>query len=273
MDIMRIAILDMYNNVANEGMRCIRQLLARGADEMGVEFQVDTYNVRADNQLPGLDYDAYISSGGPGSPLFSDEPWETRYFTFLDALLLHNRTQPIKKHLLLICHSFQLASRHFGVGELSMRKSTSFGVLPVHLTRAGRAEPLFAGLPEPFYAVDSRDYQLTGLRAERLAELGGEVLCLEKKRPHIPFARAIMAIRFTPEVIGTQFHPEADGEGMLRYMLTDERRQQVIGTYGEAKYHDMVRLLADPTTIEHTENIVLPMFLRRALGQLLPVAA
>ena len=60
---------------------------------------------------------------------------------------------------------------------------------------------------------------------------------------------------------------------MLRYMLTDERRQQVIGTYGEAKYHDMVRLLADPTTIEHTENIVLPMFLRRALGQLLPVAA
>lgn len=269
----RIAILDMYNNVANEGMRCIRQLLHRGAAELGVEFQVDTYNVRAETQLPGLDYDTYISSGGPGSPLKSDEPWEARYFALIDALLLHNRTQPVKKHLLLICHSFQLVSRHLGIGEVSRRKSTSFGVLPVHLTAAGLAEPVFAGLPEPFYAVDSRDYQLTGLRPERLAQLGGKVLCVEKNRPHVPLARAIMAIRFTPEVIGTQFHPEADGEGMLRYMLTEERKQQVITAYGGAKYEEMVRLLADPNTIEYTESIIVPTFLRRALAHLVPVAA
>ena len=262
----------MYNNAANEGMRCIRQLLHRGAAELGVDFQVDTYNVRAENQLPGLDYDAYISTGGPGSPLKSDEHWEARYFTFIDALLLHNHTRPVKKHLLLICHSFQLVSRHLGVGKVGKRKSTSFGVLPVHLTAAGLAEPIFEGLPEPFYAVDSRDYQLTGLRPERLAQLGGTVLCLEKERPHVPLARAIMAIRFTPEIIGTQFHPEADGEGILRYMRTDERKQQVINTYGEAKYEEMVRLLADPETIEHTESIVLPTFLRRALTHLVPVA-
>ncbi|MET4072918.1 GMP synthase [Hymenobacter sp. UYCo722] len=269
----RIAILDMYNNVANEGMRCIRQLLHRGAAESGVAFQVDTYNVRAENHLPGLDYDAYISTGGPGSPLESGEPWEELYFAFIDALLLHNRTQPVKKHVLLICHSFQLVSRHLGLGDVGKRKSTSFGVLPVHLTAAGMAEPVFAGLPEPFYAVDSRDYQLTNLHAERLTQLGGRVLCLEKDRPHVPLARAVMAIRFTPEVLGTQFHPEADGEGMLRYMLTEERKQQVITAYGEAKYEEMVRLLADPSTIELTESIVLPTFLRRALAHLVPVAA
>ena len=263
----------MYNNVANEGMRCIRQLLQRGAREAGVAFQVDTFHVRAENQLPGLDYDAYISTGGPGSPLASDEPWEARYFAFVDALLLHNRTQPVKKHLLLICHSFQLVSRHLGLGEVGKRKSTSFGVLPVHLTEAGEDEPVFAGLPEPFYAVDSRDYQLTNLHAGRLAQLGGRVLCLEKERPHVPLARAVMAIRFTPEVIGTQFHPEADGEGMLRYMLTEERKQQVVTAYGEAKYEEMVRLLADPATIEHTESVVLPTFLRRALAHLVPVPA
>ena len=263
----------MYNNAPNEGMRCIRQLLHRGAAELGVEFQVDTYNIRAENHLPGLDYDAYISTGGPGSPLESDEPWEARYFAFVDALLMHNRTQPVKKHLMLICHSFQLVSRHLGVGAVGKRKSTSFGVLPVHLTASGLAEPVFAGLPEPFYAVDSRDYQLTDLHVERLSQLGGTVLCLEKDRPHVPLARAIMAIRFTPEVLGTQFHPEADGEGMLRYMLTEERRQQVITAYGEAKYEEMVRLLADPNTIEHTESIVLPTFLRRALAHLVPVAA
>jgi homoserine O-succinyltransferase len=264
----RIAILDLYNNFPNEGMRCIRQLLRRTEADNQVNFTVDTFNVRAENQVPGLDYDIYISSGGPGSPLPSDEPWEPLYFQFIDSLLVYNQTAERKKHLLLICHSFQLISRHLGVGTLSKRKSTSFGVLPVHLTDAGEADPVLTQLPEPFYAVDSRDYQLTDINDERLEALGAQVLCLEKERPHVPLARATMAIRFTPEVIGTQFHPEADGEGMLRYMLTDERKQQVITAYGEDKYDEMVRLLSDPDTIERTEAIIVPTFLRRAMAQL-----
>lgn len=268
METIRIAILDMYNNAPNEGMRCIRQLLARGATENGVLFAIDTFNVRAENALPGLEYDIYISTGGPGSPLASSEAWEPRYFAFIDALLAHNQSSELKKQLLLICHSFQLVSRHLGVGAVSRRKSTSFGVLPVHLTPAGRREPILQGLPEPFYIVDSRDYQLTDLNPARLAELGAEVLCLEKERPHVQLERAAMAIRFTPEVIGTQFHPEADGEGMLRYMRTEERKQQVINLYGEDKYREMVLLLADPDTIAFTESIIVPTFLRRALAHL-----
>jgi homoserine O-succinyltransferase len=264
----RIAILDMYNNSPNEGMRCIRQLVQRAEVAHQIKFVVDTFNVRAKNEVPGLDYDIYLSSGGPGSPLASDEPWEPLYFGFIDALFAFNKRNERKKHLLLICHSFQLVGRHFGLGEVSKRKSTSFGVLPVHLTDTGQQDPVFAALPEPFFAVDSRDYQLTDLLPERLTALGIEVLCLEKERPHVPLARAIMALRFSPEILGTQFHPEADGEGMLRYMLTDERKQQVITAYGEDKYHEMVRLLADPTTIELTESIILPNFLRRALAEL-----
>jgi homoserine O-succinyltransferase len=91
---------------------------------------------------------------------------------------------------------------------------------------------------------------------------------LEKERPHIPLARAVMAIRFSPEVLGTQFHPEADGEGMLRYMLTDERKQQVITTYGEDKYHEMVDLLSDPSTIEYTESVIVPNFLQQAIERI-----
>ena len=264
----RVAILDMYNNFPNEGMRCIRQLLRRAAQDNGVEFLVDTFNVRAANEVPTLDYDIYLSSGGPGSPLPSGEPWEPLYFNFIEELFAHNKRAERKKHLLLICHSFQLVGRYLGLGEVSKRKSTSFGVLPVHLTEAGQADPLFTRLPEPFFAVDSRDYQLTDLHPERLLALGIEVLCLEKERPHVPLARAVMALRFSPEVVGTQFHPEADGEGMLRYMLTDERKQQVITAYGEEKYHEMVRLLADPDTIELTESIIVPTFLRRALETL-----
>ena len=273
MEVIRVAILDLYNNAPNEGMRCIRQLLRRGEAENGVAFQVDTFNVRADNAVPGLEYDLYISSGGPGSPLYSGEAWEPRYFAFIDALWAHNQAEEHKKHLLLICHSFQLVSRHLGIGTINRRKSTSFGVLPVHLTPEGLADPVLQGLPDPFYIVDSRDYQLTDLDTARVAELGAAVLCLEKERPHVPLERAVMAVRFTPEIIGTQFHPEADGEGMLRYMLTDERKQQVITAYGEAKYDEMVRLLADPETIEHTESIILPTFLRRALAHLVAVPA
>jgi homoserine O-succinyltransferase len=264
----RIAVLDLYNNFPGEGMRCIRQLLRRAEADNQVSFVVDTFNVRAENQVPGLDYDIYISSGGPGSPLPSDEPWEPLYFKFIDSLLAHNQTSDRKKHLLAICHSFQLVGRHLGVGTISKRKSTSFGVLPIHLTSAGEAEPVFERLPEPFYAVDSRDYQLTDIDEERLSELGASVLCLEKERPHIPLARAVMAIRFSPEVLGTQFHPEADGEGMLRYMLTDERKQQVITTYGEDKYHEMVDLLSDPSTIEYTESVIVPNFLQQAIERI-----
>jgi len=269
----RIAILDMYNNAPNEGMRCIRQLLHRAEIEHQVLFQVDTFNVRAESAVPDLNYDIFISSGGPGSPLASDELWEVKYFAFIDKLLAYNQQHEAKKHLFLICHSFQLVSRHLGIGVVSKRKSTSFGVLPVHLTDAGLAEPVMQGLPDPFFIVDSRDYQLTGLEMNRLEELGAEVLCLEKDRPHVPLARAVMAIRFTPEVIGTQFHPEADGEGMLRYMLTDEKKQQVITNHGEAKYNEMVRLLGDPATIELTESVIVPAFLRRALAQIGQLAA
>jgi len=268
MEAIRIAILDMYHNAPNEGMRCIRQLLNRGAAEAGLPFQVDTFNVRTGEALPGLEYDIYVSTGGPGSPLASAEAWEPGYFALIDSLLAHNQRHDLKKHLLLICHSFQLVSRHLGLGEVSQRKSTSFGVLPVHLTPEGLADPVLQGLPDPFFVVDSRDYQLTDLNPTRLAALGAEVLCLEKERPHVPLERAVMAIRFTPEVFGSQFHPEADGDGMLRYMLTDERRQQVITAYGEAKYEEMVHLLANPDTIERTESVIVPSFIRRAVAQL-----
>jgi GMP synthase-like glutamine amidotransferase len=268
----RVAILDMYNNHPGEGMRCIRQLLHRAQADNNADFAVTTFNVRANNEVPDLSYDIYVSSGGPGSPLPSGEPWEPLFFDFVDALFAYNQTAERKKYLLAICHSFQLISRHLGVGEVSKRKSTSFGVLPMHLTAAGHADPVLRALPEPFFAVDSRDYQLATVHTERLAELGAEILCLEKERPHVPLARAIMAIRFSPEVLATQFHPEADGEGMHRYMLTEERKQQVITAYGEDKYHEMVRLLADPSTIELTESIIVPTFLRNALAGLQELA-
>ncbi|GAB2466051.1 hypothetical protein GCM10011375_33400 [Hymenobacter qilianensis] len=267
MKFLKIAILDMYDNRPNEGMRCILRLI-RQAQSDGAALYFDIFNVRANSELPTLDYDIYISSGGPGSPLPSDEAWEQPYFALIDSIFAWNSIHVRKKHLLLICHSFQLVSRHLGVGTLSKRKSTSFGIFPITKTSDGNNDSLFASLPAPFYAVDSRDYQVIEPDANHMADLGIKVLCLEKERPHVPLERAIMAIRFTPQIVGTQFHPEADGEGMLRYFLTDAKRQQIVQEHGEDKYNDMVRLLQDPGTIELTESVVVPTFLREAITAL-----
>jgi homoserine O-succinyltransferase/O-acetyltransferase len=275
---MRIAILDMYANHANEGMRCIWHAIQAVEQAKGVSFTVDVFNVRAENHVPDLSYDAYISTGGPGSPLPSTEAWEAPYFAFIDALFAHNRSIPPlssfrgeglgmkSKHLFLICHSFQLVSRHFGLGTLSKRKSTSFGIFPIHRTDDGMGEPLFAGLPEPFFAVDSRDYQLTEPSPSAFDAMGAKLLALEKIRPHIDLERAIMAIRFSDTVFGTQFHPEADDEGMLRYFLQEEKRQQIVTNYSQVKYDEMVAYLRDPQKIALTESVILPGFLKQALA-------
>lgn len=269
---LKIAILDMYNNAPNEGMRCILQLVRRAQETSPVSLSFDVFNVRANIEVPDLSYDIYISSGGPGSPLPTEEAWEKPYFELIDSLFAWNREHEQKKHVFLICHSFQLVSRHLEVGVLSKRRSTSFGIFPMHKTEDGQADSLLHILPEPFFSVDSRDYQVTEPNAGRLAELGIKILAMEKERPHVPLDRAIMAIRFTPEIIGTQFHPEADGEGMLRHFQTTEKREQIIANHGEAKYEEMVRLLQDPETIELTESLVIPTFLRQAITILAPTA-
>lgn len=273
MNLVKIAVLDMNNKHANEGMRCIMHLIrnAQGENqqtEQPSELSVDVFDVRGSNDIPDLDYDIYVSSGGPGSPLTSGDAWETAYFSLIDQIFDWNRHNDRKKFVFLVCHSFQLVVQHLELGLLSQRKSTSFGIFPIHKTDEGDTEPLLMGLDDPFYAVDSRDYQVTEPNAERLEQLGATVLCLEKYRPHIPLERAVMAIRFSPEIVGTQFHPEADNEGMLRYFQTAEKRNHIVLNFGQEKYDDMVAYLLDPDKIALTESVIIPGFLRNAIHAL-----
>lgn len=268
---LRIAILDLYNGHPNEGMRCIKMLVEEFRQHEAQDVQSKVFEVRQQKQVPELtDFDVFISSGGPGDPLDTGD-WGPAYFKLIDGLLAHNRRSHRKKFLFLICHSFQMVAHHLNLGEVTRRRSTSFGIFPMHKTEPGERERYFDALPEPFYAVDSRDYQLVQPDEYRMQELGTEVLCLEKERPHIALERAVMAIRFSPEVFGTQFHPEADAEGMLRYFEKPEKRDQVIANYGELKYEEMVFHLNDPDKIMLTESAIIPSFLRHAKEVLQPV--
>lgn len=272
----RVAILDLYEGQANQGMRCIRDILQQHGKASQLDLVWDEFEVRIQHQLPDLSYDLYISSGGPGSPVDSEgSEWEHLYFEWLQEVEQYNQdfTHPHKKHVLFICHSFQVACRYFEVAEVMKRKSTAFGVFPVHMLDEGKKEPVFAGLQDPFYAVDSRDYQVVQPNYQRLRQLGAAVLAIEKERPHIPLERAIMAIRFNKYMIGTQFHPEADATGMTMYLLREDKKQTVIDNHGFEKWQSMIEQLNDPDKIVSTYSRVIPNFLHLALEQWVAVEA
>ncbi|ANI88040.1 GMP synthase [Arachidicoccus ginsenosidimutans] len=264
----RIAVLDMNNGFKNQGLRCILEILKKYEAEKDTPFHVVVFDVRQKDEVPDTSFDVYISSGGPGSP-FDEEGWlwEQKFFALINRLYNHNLTanDEHKKHVFFICHSFQLACRFFKAGKVCKRKSTSFGVFPIHKTHEGLSEPLFKSLSNPFYGVDSRDYQVIEPNLERLNTMGASILAIEKERPHVPLERAMMAIRFSPEMIGTQFHPEADAMSMREHLLQDINKERVINEHGEEKYYDMLDKLEDEDKILLTQKIILPAFLDEAL--------
>jgi homoserine O-succinyltransferase len=263
----RVAILDLNEGHPNQGMRCIREILKSYSTEHNLPLKAEEFEVRMKKQLPGLDHDIYISSGGPGSPLDSEgSEWENLYFGWIKKVQNYNKDpqNTCKKNVLFICHSFQLACRYFEVGQVAKRKSTSFGVFPVHVVE--QLEPVFSGLHDPFYAVDSRDYQVIEPDHERLEKIGASILAIEKERPHVPLERAVMAIRFNDNMLGTQFHPEADATGMSMYLQREDKKEMVIENIGYEKWQSMIEQLNDPDKIKWTYAHVLPNFLDQALA-------
>jgi GMP synthase-like glutamine amidotransferase len=271
----RIAILDLYEGQPNQGMRCIREIINQWGEYHQYDVMWDEFDVRQKAEVPDMNYDMYISTGGPGSPLESaGSEWESAYFNWLTKVEQWNNddTNTNKKFIFLICHSFQLVCRHYGIGQVTKRKSTSFGVFPVHVLPQGQADDVFKGLNDPFYVVDSRDWQVIDPHWEQLSMLGASILCIEKYRPHVPYVQAIMGIRFTPYMIGTQFHPEADAIGMSMYLQTEEKKKIVIETHGEEKWSSMIAHLNDPDKIMWTYSHILPNFLDTSVKQLHPEA-
>lgn len=170
--------------------------------------------------------------------------------------------------MLFICHSFQMAVKHFGLAEVNKRKSTSFGVLTVHKTEQGMKDPLLEGLDNPFWAIDSRDYQVVKPHQKKFKEMGAEIISLEKIRNHVEYERAIMAIRFSPELVGTQFHPEADPVGFFSHLKKHEVRDEIIALKGKTKYLLMLEHVVEEDTIYKTNETLIPNFLRRSIKKI-----
>jgi GMP synthase-like glutamine amidotransferase len=263
----KVAILDLYDGVANEGMRGFREILERYQAKNDLSLSYEVFDVRRKAEVPGADFDIYISSGGPGSPIDSEgTEWEKKYFRLIDKLEDHNLSNnPQKKYSFFVCHSFQLMCRKYGLGDINMRKSASFGVLPVHQTPPGLTDQVFEGLADPFYSVDSRLWQVINPDEKRFTDLGMQLLAIEKERPYVDLPRAMMAIRLSDYFFATQFHPEADAKGVKSLLLKDEKRKEVVNEHGLDKYNEMLERLEDPDKITHTQNTIIPNFLDQAV--------
>ncbi|NML57430.1 type 1 glutamine amidotransferase [Chryseobacterium cheonjiense] len=266
MNDIRIALLDMNNNQVNQGFKNIKEISEAFRQSCtGENVSITTFDVRSKNEIPDIkDFDIFISSGGPGNPHREGFEWEDQFSVFLDSIYNHNRISQEKKYLFLICHSFQLASIHWKLGNICKRKSYSFGVMPVHKTEDGEEEFLFKNLPDPFYAVDSRAYQFIEPDHERFEELGMKITAIEKFRPHIDLERAVMAVRFSEEIFGTQFHPEANPEGMIENLKDEKNKLAMIENFGMEKYLETIDRIDDEDKITLTQSQILPRFLDQA---------
>ena len=270
-DTLKVGILDMYEGADNQGMRCIREILNQFAEMHGLDLVKEEFDVRRKMELPDVSFDIYISTGGPGSPLDSkNSTWENAFFDWIKKVEKFNVAEEniVKKQVFFICHSFQLACRYFDIATVSKRKSTAFGVFPIHYLLDAKDETIFTKLTDPFYAVDSRDYQVTEPKHNRLKQIGGKILAIEKARPHVPLERAIMSVRFNENMVGTQFHPEADAVGMSMYLQTEARKKIVVDNHGLEKWQSMIDQLGDPDKIAHTYAQILPNFLNEALNKM-----
>ena len=253
-----IAIIDMYNGTPNIGMKCIHAVLKKWSEERNIKIQSTVFRVRELSEIPTDNFDMYISSGGPGSPIDSiEENWDKLYTSWLEKM------RATQQAVLLICHSFQIACRHFELGTVSLRKSRQIGILPVHpLT----SDSLFNNLQDPFYALESRQYQITEPNDQNINKIGAKIIALEKIRPQVPLERAIMAVQFSPKMYGVQFHPEAAKNELTNFFNDDTVKNAVIDEFGLEKWDQIMNHLDDDLKIDTTFSNFIPNFLDKAIS-------
>lgn len=81
-----------------------------------------------------------------------------------------------------------------------------------------------------------------------------------------------MAIRFSEEIFGTQFHPEANPAGMIENLKDEKNKQAMIENFGMEKYLETVDRMDDEDKIILTQAQILPRFLQFAKKNVLKQA-
>jgi GMP synthase (glutamine-hydrolysing) len=153
-----------------------------------------------DDPMPVDEYDGVVILGGPMSANDS-LPGLAEELSFIERAL--KRGTP----LLGICLGAQLIAKALGA-RVYRNERLEIGWEPVHLTDAGRRDPIFQGIESPatFFHWHGETFDLPE---------GAEWLAWSEETRH-------QAYRFGSNVYGLQFHPEVTGA-----MIDDWSRQPV----------------------------------------------
>ncbi|MGH7283725.1 MAG: hypothetical protein ACRELY_19540 [Polyangiaceae bacterium] len=273
---LRVCLVDMNNGVANQATRCFRRLndaFAKRVREKNPDLDVSFRHVQPRNlgELPGDDVDIVLSSGGPGSPNDGfDDPWCTGFRKFLDrAFDEHMRNTAASPKVFLVCHSFEIATLHFGVAEMVHRPTTKFGVMPAYITEHGKKTDYHAPFGYRLFTWEHRNWEAVAPNKKRIAELGSEILAVESHtKAIVNRGDAILGLQFCPGVDGVQFHPEADKPGVLAWIEKPEHAATVEDAYGAALYEKMVKSLANPARLARTFALMIPGWLTHRFNEL-----
>ncbi|WP_425090647.1 glutamine amidotransferase [Tropicimonas sp. S265A] len=166
-----------------------------------------THRICLDHQdLPDpLDLEAFsgvIVGGGPGC--VSDTPEEkTATEARIEAAILSLMPAITRRDVPFMgcCYGISVLGHHLGSEVSKRRYSEPVGAVPCRITPAGRADPLLADLPETMTAFVGHKEALQELPAGAVHLMEG-VAC--------PY----QMIRVGQNIYATQFHPEADSDGV-----------------------------------------------------------
>lgn len=263
LDSVKVAILDMYaDKIGQQGIRCINDILHNIEQNISIEY----FNVRSMSEIPDMSFDLYISTGGPGNPLEYNIKWSEKYFKFIDEIFEWNANKENKpKYLFAICHSFQILCAYKSIGSIAKRERFSLGITAVKKTSAGKADSALSGLADVFYAADHRYFQVINPDLVKLQTNGYEILALEETGQDKNVQRSIMAVRFDPFIIGTQFHPEADIFGMQQLLLDSELTTEMQRVLGTNSLQQMKNDVEDPQKLLRTHQSLLPNFIKSCM--------
>lgn len=209
----------------------------------------DTLRVCLDHQdLPeGFALSAYsgvIVGGGPGC--FSDPPeaksaTEARIEAAILALMPDVTAQDAP--FMGCCYGMGALGQHLGAEVSKRRYGEKVAAVPCTKTEAGRSDPLLANLPDRFDAFVGHKEALQEIPEGAVHLMSGD---------GCPY----QMIRYGQNVYATQFHPEADADGVAvrirayrdKGYFPPEEAEPLIAAVADADVVDSARILANFVT-------------------------
>ena len=191
----RVAIVDLHGSSPNPALTAIAAHAEARRAEVGI------YDAIGGRFPRPRTYDAYVITGGPGSP--NDRaPWRGRVQA---AIPEWAKSKPV----FAIGLGFQLMAQAYGWPVREAHEARD-GIFPVTPSPAGWSDPLMADLENATPVVEKRDWAV--LPPPAAPRSSANVLAYTS-------AGDVAVARFSPTAAGCIFHPEAKTAGAASTIL------------------------------------------------------